>query len=335
MPLFPHAKLRGWPANSGEPAPPAESLELSEALRGRFAFDAHFAAYAPVGFRLRKCVLHQLPANYDPQNALALAGGAVQMQLACFDCDDKLAHASDEPARLSWRLEFWRNALRALARHPGAFCYDTRGGARLLWRLPQPWPMSTPAHAQEWSCYYRGWCLYLSEAFGLQVDALHDWTRLFRLPGAARAGGASEERFRFGSPERLGAFELPAALEQELAARVRLQPAGSLSASSYPLRQGAPFNPLAAGLLPTLLWRRGWLGKEQQPGKWNVRCPGPGEEHGLASDTVVFASEEFGWIHCSHNRCEGWRSQGLAGALGLFSEAEVQAAASLCSGGLC
>lgn len=258
------------------------------------------------------------------------------MQLLCFDFDCKAAHSTGTEAPPSWRLEFWRAALRCLQRHPGGWGWDSRGGARLLWRLPQPWPLSSPAHAQEWSCYYRAFCLYLAEQFGLQADRLVDWTRLFRLPGADRGRGFEPGRQPLGPPPaQLGAFALPAPQLFELAQRARLQPASAVAASSYPLRLGAPFNPLAAGLLPTLLWQRGALGRELAPGKWCVRCPGPGNEHGLASDSVCWASGEIGVLFCSHDRCQGWVERGLEGALSLFSEAEFAAAARACSGGLC
>jgi hypothetical protein len=189
LPVLPSKNLRAWPGHEegGRVAyqPPAV------VLRQRYPSDAHFAAYSAPA----------LPRRLD-KNALGrVVGGSplVVAMGACFvDVDGQGHQATD-----AWRQTEATKVARALAEHPGGFCYDTRHGYRLGWRLlAAPW-LATGADAKAWSLRYWRTLLYLSRRFGIEGDpSCADWTRLYRAPHATRdEGGQPLDLATAGDPE--------------------------------------------------------------------------------------------------------------------------------------
>ncbi len=126
-------------------------------------WDAHFAAYS------RPDVPHRLDSD---------SPGDTLMVLAVFDVDAPAKAAT--PTWFSGELP----KVQALATaHPGVWVYPTRGGYRLLWRLP------APQRTRGWWRHVKAWLLYLDAAFGIVADPkCTDWTRLYRLPLVRRDG---------------------------------------------------------------------------------------------------------------------------------------------------
>lgn len=293
-----HKRVSGWP---GDGAPgSAVAVPLDALLTRPWSTDVHFTAYAPTQSvrRLRVELLRH-------PTALAAEGGRVVMQLAVFDCDDPVAHAAGSPARPEWRYEVAPRIHAAAAAHLGAFAYWTRGGARLLWAI-DPIELTSLECAARWSALYLGLSGYLRAAFGLAADeSCTDWTRLFRAPHVVRDGQSEQHPPLIGDARAVGV--LRADVRPWLGAVRATQRCASIA---YP--HGRAFNPLRAGLVPTLLRNRGWLGRELEPGKWICRCPSSSErgDHGLDSSTVAYAANRFasaGWLHCSHARCSDLR----------------------------
>jgi hypothetical protein len=121
-----------------------------------------------------------------PANLAQLPGGGVEMQLFVVDVDDSVAHEAKIPACAVWRSAF-DSLLGALwAAHPGFVTFQTRGGARLLWRLEVPIVLRSLHDASVWTARYGTWIAQLKR-FGIDGDAAcADWTRLFRLPFVRR-----------------------------------------------------------------------------------------------------------------------------------------------------
>lgn len=299
--VLPHAKCPAWPGPKFTERPTAAAaVRLADALTRAWATDAHFTAYAPTDPPVRVAL-----GAFTHEHPFARP---IRMQLAAFDFDDPQAHASGEPAGAEWRGEFTHRVGALLRVHPGLCWWFTRGGARLLGRLPDDVDLHTPAHAAEWTALYTCWVTYLDRCFSLRADPLGDCTRLFRLPHATRRAGADPDWYGpvRGQPAELGVWAPEVRRFLRELPRMRLP-------------SGAPPAPRADGppsVLVELLRRRGWLGRELGPGKWACECPS-GLGHGLASDTVVWAS---GVLHCSHARCVGLDPWGA------FSAGEVAAA---------
>lgn len=131
--------------------------------------------------------------------------------VALFVDVDGAEHKAD-PA---WRAAESSKIAAALAALPGGFCYQTRGGYRIAWRLASPVTIASADDAARWRIFYWRTLLALSRRFGLEGDpACADWTRLYRLPHATRdEGGKPEDLPTEGDPE----LRQPLALDIEAA----------------------------------------------------------------------------------------------------------------------
>lgn len=317
-------KIPAWPGRALPGS--AAAVPLHQLCGTSWDSDVHFVAYQPTAS------LRRLSKAIFSEPDLLRAEGGVRMHLAVFDCDDPVAHQTETPARDSWRSELAPKLHRLNQAHPGLFAYWTRGGARLLWRIA-PIQIESPVDWVKWEGLYHAIRGYLLSNFGVETDqSCHEVTRLFRAPLVTRDGVREAWPALLGDPSNVGTLVVDVRRFVPLLKAPKARPA-SASARAYPRE---PFNPLRAGLLPTLLANRGHLGVELEPGKWACKCPSSHlrGDHGLASDTIVFAAREGadrGWIHCSHNRCTDWQGN-LDLALKWFRTDELARAAGQVSG---
>ena len=320
-PVLRDQKIRSWPKfpNGGS----AEYTTLPVALTREYVTDAHVGAYAAPSLPRRLGT----EALLKPEAREVLPDG-VAMVLAVFDVDCPDAHRGDPHAADAWWLDETEKITALLAAHPAGFVYRTRGGYRLVYRLPGPVVLRNGIDAEGWSIRYCGWIAYLERSFEIRADAAcKDWTRLYRLPHATRdLGGRPERRETRGDTGSIGCWE-PTLDAADVAQAARLH--RKRTPKSPPRRGTAPLPVSGDGVLAALMRTRGWLGDLVEPGKWTAVCPWA-DQHtkGAAMDgsTVLFAppcGEVMGWLHCSHAHC-GQRT--IADVLGLFTDAEIAAA---------
>ncbi len=171
IPVFSTSRLPGWPVEEGREEPPrATYVPLTDALRDEYPTDAHTAAYSlpDVPYRLRKAAI----AHTD----------GVPMVAWFVDVDGPGHVATD-----AWWREEQQKLNALLFAHSGGFIYRTRGGYRIVYRLPEPFVIRTNAEAEKWKIQYLCWLLYIYREFGITGDPkCADWTRLYRLPHATR-----------------------------------------------------------------------------------------------------------------------------------------------------
>lgn len=194
-----------WPEHEGQPCSCGKSDcrgvderdeiaydSLAEVLVAQFPFDAHFAAYSV------PATARRLGVN----SASRL--GRVPVVLAIFDVDDP--DKTGGQARADWWAAERLKLARISEAHPNPFAYRTRGGYRLLWRLPRPVYIFDDTDAAAWRSLYCAWLHYLNRRFEIVGDrACKDWTRLYRLPHATRdEGGTPEELDVIGDVRRIG-----------------------------------------------------------------------------------------------------------------------------------
>ena len=168
-------ELKGMPAR-----------DARKALIDKYRMDAHFLPYhvvdaagevEPESYRLHKTVLPKVRA----------AGNNVLIDLMVFDVDDEYAHkwnnANKDAKPMAARDEWQTETLDALEKMPWFAelgIYSTRGGFRLIFRLPVP---LEPEHYEQ-AHYAFGEEL---GQHGVKVDhACKDWTRCYRLPFVVR-----------------------------------------------------------------------------------------------------------------------------------------------------
>jgi len=169
----------------------AEGLPLAEALAREWPTDAHFIAHEPV----------EVPVSGEDRAAVVrLASDAIgevpiRMVALVGDLDDRDAHAEHRPASDAWRADVEPRLIAS-----GLAWYRTRGGARVVAELAEPFEVSTPADVAEWKARHAAWCDELREAHGLDLDPLHDWTRLYRLPRVMRDGQPTAEAVHGAPP---------------------------------------------------------------------------------------------------------------------------------------
>ena len=239
LPVLRNARVEGWP---GAVHPPVvEYLEPGEVFSRRYPTDAHVAAYS----------VPETPHRLTLEGLGHLADGdGWRMVLLIVDVDGPGHHRE-----ASW----WAGELEKLAaleqEHPGGFVYATRGGYRIVYRLPAPVVVRTLDDKEAWRERYQRELVYLARTFGIVGDAAcSDITRLYRLPHATRTpGGAPEQLETRGDPSQLGAWEhVPGT--GELAADVTAtRLLASMSASWVPLlRRLAP--PVSSSE-PEVPWR--------------------------------------------------------------------------------
>jgi hypothetical protein len=200
--------VRGWP----EPADPHERAtwkdddraglaDMARILTHRFECDAHFAAYAADIERRHTIRLFQVPEHSDK-----IERANLRMVLAVFDVDDPIAHKEGLPSTDKWKLEEQPKLQALIDEHPGGFVYTTRGGYRLVYALPEPFPIRRQAHDDAWTAQYKSWIRYLRRRFKVEADgACADWTRFYRAPFVMR-DGVAQQPDTFGDPSALGVW---------------------------------------------------------------------------------------------------------------------------------
>lgn len=155
---------------------------VRRALTTHYGTDAHFVAYtAGIKRRVSTQSIGQVP---------------IDMNLLVADVDGPEHVVKDD----------WRNGERAkianlIAKHPGAFVYETRGGYRVMFRLPAPFKILTPDDKTKWWAQYEAYRSYLAREFLISSDpACKDFTRCYRLPDVVR-DGKSETFPTYGDPD--------------------------------------------------------------------------------------------------------------------------------------
>lgn len=311
-------KVLGWPfQREPRPADKAYVLDFGAACTRQYATDAHFAQYVaePIGCRLRgDAVAH---------------GARARIELITFDVDCQDAHGTAEPAPQAWRLDIRRKMLALRSQHPGLYYYETRGGARFVYRQPAPVIVESREDAAQWKQDYAITAAYLQRRFGIEVDlACADWTRLFRLPHATRSAGGQPERWgRSGNPSQVSALRFQPD-SQDLAEARRALPRAFDSGAK--VLDFVPCQGDGYGLLFHALHARGAIVRPHVAGRsYVIRCP---REHhhtsGRTGDTstVLYlpaAGEHVGAIHCLHAHCAGLRVKEW---LREFARHEIEAA---------
>lgn len=180
--------MKGWDG-TGEPGG-FRPVALAEALKREYSTDAHFVPYVLVrgadgeGLtpRVNKAAVPELEAR----------GWSLRFTVAVLDIDCPEAHRGDGRASEAWREEqdelvddvsdeLWQ----------GIGMYHTRGGYRLLWRLPEPLGREA----------YLATVARLRAAVaehGIKADRLVDWGRCYRLPRVCRDGERQVYPSNFG-----------------------------------------------------------------------------------------------------------------------------------------
>ncbi len=263
----------------------ASTVSLADALTRAWPSDAHLqACHAP---RWRRRRLTGADVGRTP----------IAMQAFVVDLD-----APGHAPTPAWRAEIRSRVEKAFATWgPGFFC-TTKGGARVMWRLRDPFPIATPADAAAWRRRYLAACAALEADFDIVADrACADWTRLFRLPLVVRDGVATRPEV-MGDPDKIAAVALPEAPPIQSspppARRVRPGPAGKTG---------------DVPLLERLLRARGDVVGEHTLDTGEivpvVRCPNAlrhARGHGDSGDHALLfppAGAGVGWIHCARSAC--------------------------------
>src|SRR6185369_4042154 len=168
-------------------------VELPAALTQPQATDAHFMqGHAPHGRRFVK-------------------GEPATMTAIALDFD-----APDHAMTPAWAAETQAKIEALLAAHRGGFGYMTKNGARVVWAI-EPVAISDAESACNWSRRYLSFVAYLRRCWQLEADALHDHTRLFRLPFVVR-DGVAQRPLTIGDPRAIGALDWAPTAEDEAAA---------------------------------------------------------------------------------------------------------------------
>lgn len=309
--VLPNPFAWGWPRH--ERGWCVDVLPLARALSNTYNTDAHFAAYATSKRRrLTREALDQ--------------GTPIELSVIAFDFDCPSVHGTSEPAPDAWRADFLAQVAELAAAHPNPFVYQTRGGARVVYRQAEPTVLRSQDDAQRWSQGYAVCVAHLKRCFGLLADpSCADWQRLYRLPHATRdRGGKPENRPTCGDAARVGTLMLEATHEDVSAARV--------ASKAFRERRVTSFTPCTsdgAGLLYHLLRARGCIIRPHLVGAHVIRCPR--ESHhssGFTGDGSTFlygpaSGNCIGAIHCMHAHCA---HMSVPDWLRMFSEQELDAA---------
>lgn len=309
--VFRNKFVRGWPRHDdGERG---YVLELGAALERTYSTDAHFTAYAS-------------PNKRRLTSELLDGANVVLMTSLVFDLDCPAVHGTGQPAPESWRRDNRLRVLEASEVHGNTYGYDSKGGLRFLWRLPQTVPLRTPNDAQRWTQDYAICCAYLERRFGLDVDpACSDWQRFYRLPHATRDQAAGpENRGIWGDPDQIGTFHVQATTAD-------MRRASELT-KAFRQRRIRKFEPYAGdgrGVFFHLLIASGSIDRERHDGAFVIQCPNEAEHStGRTADgsTLLYppaAGEQLGAIHCLHGHCSRHTARDW---LRFFSETEIQRA---------
>jgi hypothetical protein len=288
------------------------TLPLSRALQRMYTTDAHFVQYTS-DLERRLC-------------RESIGRASIQLGVIAFDVDCPDTHGSAEPAPEHWRAALREKVVSLSAACPDPFLYETKGGARIVYQLPQHKCIASAADARDWSRSYALALATLARRFQIAADpACGDWQRLFRLPRVTRDGKATPESWPMhGDPDHIGAFDLsPTQLDVELAAASKpFQPHTELEFTP-------PSSADGFGLLYHALRARGAIVREHSPSAYVIRCPRESEHScgrpGDGSTLLYLAArgKEIGSINCLHGHCVG---MSVRDWLRLFSDHELTAA---------
>jgi hypothetical protein len=318
LPLLPNAYTISYPPTAPDKAPePIQYFPLPDILSRAWTTDAHTTAYSvpSLSFRLSK-------------EAITLENGIV-MVVFIADIDCAQSHAAsgghgDIPAPDDWWLEELEKLEYLRAAFPGAFIYRTRGGYRLIYRLSEPRILRSPSGVDIWKGDYLAWIAALRVRFAIYADpSCHDWQRLFRVPHATRHhAGRPEARETVGNPYQIGVWTCePTMEERELAKTLAKRPN-----SKAPREHTQSTINAGDGVFFYAFKSKGWIGKEEERGKWRVRCPWDDQHSkGKAFDgsTVLYgpsSGHTLGYLHCSHTHCQARDSRDV---LRCFSRDEL------------
>lgn len=303
---------KSWPRHAHGDA--AYVLPLGVALTRTYRSDAHFAQYrSPNGRRLAAEALEQ--------------GVGVNLEVIAFDVDCPETHGSSKPAPEQWR-HCMRDKMRALSRtHPHPYYYETRGGARIVYRQEEPTLLRTRDDGREWARTYAVALAYLARCFGIHADpACADWQRLYRLPHATREQNEGPENWSvLGDAACIGALTINAT-QEDVDRAMRASKAFRVPriANLAPCTQQDGY-----GLLYHALRARGAVFDRRPDGAFVVRCPRELQHtSGRTGDgsTLLYLpapGEQVGAIHCLHGHCAG---VDVRGWLREFSTDELEAA---------
>jgi hypothetical protein len=168
---------------------------FEEIANEAFKSDVHFVAYGADLVRRHSVALFKDPAHADKIPIVNL-----EMRLAIFDADGPNHVRTDE-----WLESEVPKLLALRERHPGGYLYLTRGGYRIVFALPEPYPLRSQGDDDAWTALYLGWCAY-AKRFGIEFDtACADWTRLYRAPQVVR-DGVKQPLLSVDDPHSLGVW---------------------------------------------------------------------------------------------------------------------------------
>jgi hypothetical protein len=171
------------PDGEGQGLGDVQALTLSQALRREWDTDAHFTAYEALHIPCEGVPEGELPVRLD-SDAIK-EGLVVRMHYLVADLD-----GPDHIATEEWRAESEKRLEAS-----GLAWYRTRGGARVVQRLPDGgFEIDSLEEVRGWTEFHSGWCEWLRQAHGLDPDPLSDWTRLYRLPNVMRDGEPQRAR---------------------------------------------------------------------------------------------------------------------------------------------
>jgi hypothetical protein len=247
--------------------------------------------------------------------------GECRIEIGLFVVD---LDAPKKEATPEWRAETSRRVEQAFAELSYGFFYETQHGARVIWRLAEPFVVQSTDDAASWSRFYLERLAHIERRSGLVGDpTCHDMARIFRLPHATRDPGIGpEQRATLGDPHCIAAisveigdddrararqlvprlyepkrcvdyvFHVPCSVEQGAGV------AGDTAAG------GAMY--AAEGELWELLLERELVVGPCPRGGWVVRCPNQAAHStGTSGDgsTVFYAGPAGGALHCKHSSC--------------------------------
>lgn len=304
--------VQGWPAH--EKGDRVYVLPLGDALERSYSTDAHFVQYVtPNGRRLTRGAID--------------AGVTIEIPVVFADFDCAESHKTGEPAPESWRRETRSKVCKLFDAEGAGYYYETRGGARVIYRQEEPTIIQSQDDAREWSQNYAIVIANLKRRFDLDADpGCNDWQRLFRAPRATRTPGGKPENWpTFGDAHDIADLFIEATPE-DVATAKRSTTAFRKSRAVEPSSPGVGGD----GLFFHALRLRGHVGREAPRGGWICLCPNR-NQHGHDSDwtdtTIVVppdAGHELGLVLCRHAHC--WERFTVKQWLAMFSDAELDAA---------
>lgn len=295
---------RSWPADGER----IYAVDVGYGLLRSYKTDAHFVQYTSGHARRLS-------------SASLEAGAVARMALIVLDVDCPLSHGGKAPTPDSWRAETLARALGMATAHPGMSYYETKGGCRIMYRLPCVAEISSRADAIQWSQDYAVTLAYINRRFGIVADkACADWQRCFRLPRATR-DGVRETRPMYGDPRDMGALTFTPDAADIAAAKSSSKAFTAVAQHDFSVSSGE-------GILYHAVRNRGLLLRPRGRGIMIVcpraashSCGRPGD-----TSTILYGAasgKSLGAIHCMHAGCAGMTP---ASWLKEFSDAELERA---------